>query len=70
MKEAGRGLTGSAGKIGAGKILVIGQIALSVMLLIGAGWFIRTLRNLENVDLGYPRDKLVLVRVDFLSAGY
>jgi hypothetical protein len=49
---------------------VIGQIALSVMLLIGAGWFIRTLRNLENVDLGYPREKLALVRVDFLSAGY
>jgi predicted permease len=70
LKEAGRGLTGSSAKIGAGKMLVIGQIALSVMLLIGAGWFIRTLRNLENVDLGYRRDKIVLVRADFLSAGY
>ena len=70
LKEAGRGLTGSSSKIGAGKILVIAQIALSVMLLIGAGWFIRTLRNLQNVDLGYPREKLVLVRLDFLSAGY
>jgi predicted permease len=70
LKEAGRGLTGSSAKIGAGKILVIGQIALSVMLLIGAGWFVRTLRNLENVDLGYQREKLTLVRVDFLSAGY
>ena len=49
---------------------MIGQIALSVMLLIGAGWFIRTLRNLENVDLGYPREKLALVGVDFLSGGY
>ncbi len=70
LKEAGRGLTGSSAKIGVGKMLVIGQIALSVILLIGAGWFVRTLRNLENVDLGYPRDKLVLVNVDFLSAGY
>ena len=70
LKEAGRGITGSSGKINAGKILVIGQIALSVMLLIGAGWFIRTLRNLENVDLGYQREKLALVRVNFLSAGY
>jgi predicted permease len=70
LKEAGRGLTSGAARIGAGKILVIGQIALSVMLLIGAGWFIRTLRNLENVDLGYQREKLALVRVDFLSAGY
>ena len=70
LKEAGRGLTGSSARIGAGKILVIAQIALSVMLLIGAGWFIRTLRNLENVDLGYPRERIALVRVDFLSAGY
>ena len=70
LKEAGRGMTGSSAKIGAGKILVIGQLALSVMLLIGAGWFIRTLRNLENVDLGYQREKLALVDVDFLSAGY
>ncbi len=70
LKEAGRGLTGSSARIGAGKILVTGQIALSVMLLIGAGWFIRTLRNLENVDLGYRRENLVLVNVDFLSAGY
>ena len=70
LKEAGRGITGSGAKIGTGKILAIGQIALSVMLLIGAGWFIRTLRNLENVDLGYRREKLALVNVDFLSAGY
>ena len=70
LKEAGRGITGSSAKIGAGKILVIGQIAVFVMLLIGAGWFIRTQRNLENVDLGYQREKLTLVRVNFPSAGY
>jgi predicted permease len=70
LKEAGRGLTGSSARIGLGKILVIGQIALSVMLLIGAGWFVRTLRNLESVDLGYSRDRLLLVEVDLLSAGY
>ena len=70
LKEAGRGMTAGSAKINAGKILVVGQIALSVMLLIGAGWFIRTLRNLENVDLGYQRERLALVSVDFLSAGY
>ena len=58
----------AAPKSALGKILVIGQIAISVMLLIGAGWFMRTLRNLENVDLGYARERLVLVDVDFLSA--
>ncbi|MGO9008705.1 MAG: ABC transporter permease, partial [Bryobacteraceae bacterium] len=40
------------------------------MLLIGAGWFVRTLSNLENVNLGYSRDRLILVGVDLLSAGY
>ena len=70
LKEAGRGLTGSARRMGAGKLLVAGQIALSVMLLIGAGWFVRTLMNLQNVNLGYARGRLVLVDVDLLSAGY
>jgi len=70
LKEAGRGLTGSSARIGLGKTLVIGQIAVSVVLLIGAGWFVRTLRNLENVDLGYSRDRLLVVGADLLSAGY
>jgi len=70
LKEAGRGLTAGVAKIGLGKLLVMGQIALSVMLLIGAGWFLRTLRNLQNTDLGYPRERIVLAGVDFLSAGY
>ncbi|HXJ45018.1 MAG TPA: FtsX-like permease family protein, partial [Bryobacteraceae bacterium] len=70
LKEAGRGMTGSATKIGLGKALVIVQIAVSVVLLIGAGWFVRTLRNLQHVDLGYEREKLIVMRVDPLSAGY
>ena len=70
LKEAGRGMTGSSARIGLGKALVIVQIALSVLLLIGAGWFVRTLRNLEHVDLGYQRDQLLVVDVDPLSAGY
>jgi predicted permease len=70
LKEAGRGMTGSSARIGLGKSLVIAQIAISVVLLIGAGWFVRTLRNLENVDLGYNRDKLALMEIYPLSAGY
>jgi predicted permease len=70
LKEAGRGMTGSSARIGLGKSLVIAQIAISVVLLIGAGWFVRTLRNLENVDLGYTRDNLALLEITPLSAGY
>ena len=70
LKEAGRGLSGSGARVSAGKMLAIVQVALSVMLLIGAGWFIRTLSNLQKVDLGYPREHLALVGVDFIPAGY
>jgi len=70
LKEAGRGMTASSSRIGLGKSLVIAQIAISVVLLIGAGWFVRTLRNLENIDLGYSRDRLALLDIDPMSAGY
>ena len=70
LRENARGVTGGSGRVTAGKVLVIAQVAVSLLLLIGAGLFLRTLRNLKNVDLGYPREKLLLVRVDALEAGY
>jgi predicted permease len=70
LNEAGRGMTGSRSKLGLGKTLVVVQIAVSVLLLIGSGWFVRTLRNLELVDLGYQREKLLILSLDPLSAGY
>ena len=70
LKENSRGVTGSGARITMGKALVISQVAISLLLLIGAGLFLRTLQNLQRVDLGYPREKLLLVRVDALGAGY
>ena len=70
LKEFGRGLTAGSSRIGLGKMLVVAQVALSVMLLVGAGWFIRTLENLKNVNLGYPRERMIQVRADFAAAGY
>ncbi len=43
-----------AGKTRTGKIIVALQMALCVVLLVGAGLLIRTLRNLENIPLGMP----------------
>jgi len=70
LKENSRGVIGSGTRITIGKALVISQVAISLLLLIGAGLFLRTLQNLQRVDLGYPRDKLLLVHIDALAAGY
>jgi predicted permease len=40
------------------------QVALSLMLLVGAGLFVRSLRNLATTDLGLARENLVLMSVD------
>ena len=52
------------------KALVAGQVALSMALLVGAGLFIRTLRNLESVDIGFERENIVIVDIDPTSLGY
>jgi predicted permease len=70
LKEYARGVSGPGHRINLGKILVVGQVAMSLMLLIGAGLFVRTLRNLQSVDLGYERNNLLIVRVDPLAAGF
>ncbi len=53
-----------------GKALIVSQIVFSLMLLVGAGLFVQTLRNLENTDVGYARNRLLLVQTDFQTAGY
>jgi len=49
------------------KALVAGQIALSLMLLVGAGLFLATLRNLLTLDLGFNRENILLVNSDLRS---
>ncbi len=70
LKENSRGASGSTSRVSLGKILVTAQIAISLLLLIGAGLFIRTLRNLKSVQLGYAPDKLIVMYVDAVTAGY
>jgi predicted permease len=52
-----------------GKSLVIGQIALSLVLLVAAGLFLRSLMNLRSIDLGFNPDRVLVLRVDSSSAG-
>jgi predicted permease len=50
--------------------LVTSQVALSLMLLVGAGLFVRTLRNLQQIDPGFRREGVLLVNLDASRAGY
>ena len=52
------------------KALVTAQVMLSLLLLVGAGLFIRTLRNLQNQDYGFERTHLLLADFNPKLAGY
>jgi len=58
LKEGGRTSSG-ASRQGLRKVLVTAQIALSLMLLVGAGLLIQTLERLQNQDLGFRVDHLI-----------
>jgi predicted permease len=60
----------SAGGISLRRMLVVVQVALSLLLLFGAGLFVRTLRNLENMGPGFPTDHLLTFTIDPSLSGY
>jgi predicted permease len=53
-----------------GKVLVVVQFALSLLLLVGAGLFGRTLINLQRLDLGFDRRGLLMLQVDPIGSGH
>ncbi len=69
LKDTGRSSSGHSRSL-IGKTLVVAQVALSVLLLIGAGLFLRTLRNLQHVAPGFNTQNLLLFRVDPRLSGY
>ena len=55
---------GARGRIRPGKLLSIAQLALSTLLVFGAGLFVRTLLNLRNVDAGFRAEHVVTFELD------
>ena len=55
---------------GLGQVLVTAQIALSLLLVVGAGLFVRTVANLHSVNLGFNQDNLLLFSLDARQAGH
>jgi putative ABC transport system permease protein len=70
LKERAPSLT--SGRPGArlGKALIVSQIALSLLILVSAGLFVGTLRNLKTFDPGFDSDNVLLASVDPGRAGY
>jgi len=60
----------TTGGISLRRMLVGIQIALSLLLLVGAGLFVRTLRNLDSLGPGFPTDRLLTFRIDPSLNGY
>jgi predicted permease len=70
LKErAGGGPGSKTPRLGMGKVLVVSQVALSLLLLFGSGLFMRTLENLENLDPGFERKGVLLFNVDPTPGG-
>jgi predicted permease len=53
-----------------GKTLVVVQVALSLLLLVGAGLFVRTLINLQSIPSGFNEENVMLLQVDTSATGY
>jgi predicted permease len=69
MKASVRGaIEGS--KFGLGKLLVIAQVALSLLLVVGAGLMLSTFWKLNFGDAGFERDHVLVVTADLRSANY
>jgi predicted permease len=74
LKE-GEGSSASAGHSGgrwfsAGNFLVVTQVALAVVVLVGAGLLVRTLQNLRSVDMGFDAHNILIFGIDPTLVGY
>ena len=70
LKEAGRGSSGTARQKFLRGALVVGEVALSLMLLVGASLMIRTLFAIENLGLGMDPARILTVRVPLSGKRY
>jgi macrolide transport system ATP-binding/permease protein len=52
------------------QVLVASQIAISMLMLVAAGLFVRTLSNLESIQLGFNRENVLLFQLNALKGGH
>jgi predicted permease len=70
LKESAGQLTASPRRARIRQTLVVAQVALSLLLLVSAGLFLRTLQNAQALDPGFSTRTGLLASIDLLPAGY
>lgn len=71
LRGAGRSITGTeGGRLPMGKVLVAVQVAISLLLIVAAGLFVRSLQKLTSTQFGYDPEGMVMFRLVPGTAGY
>jgi putative ABC transport system permease protein len=70
LKDGGKGASGGGRRGKLRRALVVVEVALSFMLLAGAGLLIRSFMQLQNIDLGFNPDKILFVRLPLPRGRY
>jgi len=70
LKDNARSPSGSPARFGLGKVLIVSQVAISLLLLVGAGLFVRSLQNLKHVETGFNRDHVLLFNINCYGTAY
>lgn len=74
LKEGFSALTkisrGGGRRFSIGNALVVTQVALAIVVLVGAGLLVRTLQNLRSIDVGFDSHNLVIFGINPSLAGY
>ncbi len=70
MRAGGRGLTAGRERFGLRRLLVVAQVSLSLVLLVGALLFVRSLQKLLAVDAGFRAEGVTVVDLDLRPAHY
>ena len=70
LKESGRGISGGGRQRLTRTILVVAEVALSLVLLCGASLMVRTLLSIQQADLSFHPDRILTVRIPFSEQRY
>src|SRR5436190_23846543 len=65
LQSGSRGATVGRERFSLRRILIVSQVALSVVLLMGALLFVRSLRNLTTLNVGFQQSGILVTNVDF-----